>query len=215
VFGDITSPIRANMEKWVGELGLHFIVNVICTPGGQIYQAVAGHFVEAHRKGVEAAKEVCAVRVKRRADIVIAGSYPADLDFWQASKALTSADHLVRDGGTVILVTPCPEGIGPHDELADYVGDDDPDALAARAFAGQTADPVAVAGGVTLARMRRRARYVIVSDGLTAAVCARMKMGHFSTAQAAVDAALAAYGPGATVSVIPHGAELLPIAQEK
>ena len=132
VFGDITSPIRANMEKWVGELGLHFIVNVICTPGGQIYKAVAGHFIEAHRQGVEAAKEVCAVRVRRRADIVIAGSYPADLDFWQASKALTSADHLVRDGGTVILVTPCPEGIGPHDELADYVGDDDPDALAAR-----------------------------------------------------------------------------------
>ena len=210
-FGDITSPIRAAMERWVGQLGLHFIVNATCAPGGKIYRAVAGHFIEAHRRGVEYAKEVFAVRAQQRADVVVVSSYPADLDFWQASKALLSADHLTKDGGTIIMVTPCPEGIGPHDELADYVGDDDPEGLAVRAMAGKTADPVAVAGGVTVARMRRRTRFVIVSDGLDAATCARMKMEHFTSAQAAVDWALTLYGHDARLSPITHGAEIFPI----
>jgi nickel-dependent lactate racemase len=213
VFGDVTSHIRANMERWVGQLGLHFIVNVICTSEGRVYRAVAGHLIQAHRRGVDYAKEVFAVRAERRAEIVVVGSYPADLDFWQASKALTSADHLTADGGTIIMVTPCPEGIGPHDELADYVGDDDPDALAERARQGLTADPVAVAGGVTLARMRRRVRMIIVSDGLGPTACRRMQMAHFATVQEALDAALATYGPQARVSVIPHGAEIFPMVE--
>jgi nickel-dependent lactate racemase len=213
-FGDITSPIRAVMERWVGQLGLHFTVNVICTPEGNIYKAVSGHFVQAHRQGVEYAKEIFAVRVKQRADVVVAGSYPADLDFWQALKALMSADLLTRDGGTIVLVTPCPEGIGPHSEFAKYVGDDDPDALAARAFAGEFADPYVVAGGVTLGRMRKRVRIAIVSDGLKAAVCEEMKMRHFATVQPAVDWALTQYGKDARLSVIPYGAEIFPLAPE-
>lgn len=214
VFGDVTSHIRANMERWVEQLGLHFIVNVICTPEGHVYRAVAGHLIEAHRRGVEFAKEVFAVRARRRAEIVVVGSYPADLDFWQASKALLSADHLTADGGTIIMVTPCPEGIGPHDELADYVGDDDPDALAQRAMAGLTTDPVAVAGGVTVARMRRRVRMAIVSDGLGPSACRRMQIAHFATAQEAVDWAVALYGPAARLSVIPYGAEIFPVVEE-
>lgn len=213
-FGNITTPLRTAMERWVGQLGLHFIVNVICTPEGKIYKAVSGHFIEAHRKGVEYAQQVYAVRIKQKADVVVAGSYPADLDFWQALKALMSADHLAKDGGTIILVTPCPEGIGPHSEFAKYVGDDDPDALAVRAFAGEFADPYVVAGGVTLGRMRKRTRFAIVSDGLNATVCQQMKMHHFATTQQAVDWALASCGANARLSVIPYGAEIFPLMTE-
>ena len=213
-FGDITTPLRAAMERWVGQLGLQFIVNVICTPEGKIYNAVSGHFVQAHRKGVAYAQEVFAVRVKQKADVVVAGSYPADLDFWQALKALMSADLLAKDGGTIILVTPCPEGIGPHSDFAKYVGDDDPDALAVRAFAGEFAAPYVVAGGVTLGRMRKRTRFAIVSDGLNTTVCQQMKMHHFVVMQQAIDWALASYGEHARLSVIPYGAEIFPLVTE-
>lgn len=214
VFGDITSPIRANMERWVEQLGLHFIVNVICTPEGKIYQAVAGHLIEAHRRGVEYAKNVYAVRVKQKADIVVASSYPAGLDLWQAGKGMMSADLMTKDGGTIILVTPCPEGIGPHRELAEFIGDDDPDTLATRAFAGEFPDPVVVAVAVTLARMRKRTRFAIVSEGLNAAQCEQMKMRIFTTTQQAVDWALAQHGLSARLSVIPYGAETFPLVPE-
>ena len=80
-----------------------------------------------------------------------------------------------------------------------------------RAMAGKTADPVAVTGGVTVAQMRRRTRFVIVSDGLNAAICARMKTGHYAALQDAVGWALGSYGRAARVSVITYGAELFPM----
>jgi lactate racemase len=213
IFGDITSPIRARMERWVAQLGLHFIVNVVCTPHGEVYQAVAGHFIEAHRRGVEHAKDVFAVRVRQRCDIVVASSYPADLDLWQAGKGMMSADLMAKDGGTIILVTPCPEGVGPHPGLAALIGDDNPDELAARAMRGEFEDAVVVAVAVTMSRMRQRTRFAIVSDGLTAAECQIMKYRHFSTTQEAVDWALALHGAQARLSVIPYGAEVFPIIE--
>lgn len=214
IFGQVSSPIRANMERWVGQLGLHFIVNVICTPHGDIYRAVAGHFVQAHRQGVRYAQEVIAVRARSKADIVVASSYPADLDFWQAGKGMMSADLLARDGAIIILATPCPEGIGPHAELADFMASDDPDDLARRTFAGEHADAVVAAASVTLARMRLRCRYAIVSHGLDAQMCARMKVRHFAALRSAVDWALAESGPAARLSVIPYGAETVPLLPE-
>lgn len=211
IFGQVSSPIRANMERWVGRLGLHFIVNVVCMPHGDIYRAVAGHFVQAHRQGVRFAQDVIAVRARSRADIVVASSFPADLDFWQAGKGMMSADLLARDGAIIVLATPCPEGIGPHAELADFMASDDPNDLARRTFAGEYSDAVVAAASVTLARMRLRCRYAIVSDGLDAATCARMKVRHFEAVQAAVDWALAESGPAARLSVIPYGAETVPL----
>jgi len=154
---------------------------------------------------------VCA---QQRADIVVASSYPAGLDLWQAGKGMMSADLLARDGGVTILVTPCPGGIGPHPELADFVGNDEPDALARRAMAGEFADPVVVAVAVTMARMRQRVRYAIVSAGLDQAICERMKMRHFATVHAAVDWALSLTGQRARLSVIPYGAEIVPLVPE-
>jgi nickel-dependent lactate racemase len=214
IFGQTGSPIRAKMEQWVEQLGLHFIVNVICTAHGEIYKAVAGHFIAAHRQGVTYAQDVFAVRVAAPADVVVASSYPADLDLWQAGKGMMSADLLARDGGIIILVTPCPEGIGPHKELAELVGNDDPDDLARRVLAGEFADPVVVAVAVTMARMRRRCRYAIVSEGIDQAMCDQMKMRRFATVQAAVDWALGETGPQARLSVIPYGAETVPLLPE-
>ena len=62
-----------------------------------------------------------------------------------------------------------------------------------------------------MARMRQRVHYAIVSGGLDQATCERMKMRHFATLQAAVDWALSAGGPQARLSVIPYGAEIVPL----
>lgn len=210
MFGAISSPVRANLERWVNVVGLDFIVNVILTPGGSIYRSVAGHYVKAHRQGVRSAQEVYVVPARSRADIVVVSSHPADLDFWQASKAILGADHLVADGGSLILVTPCPEGAGPHKELLEYTGVPDPETLLAAVRNGTISEPVAASGAASLARMRRRVRFGLVSDGLGPQEAAVMGYEYFDSVQDAVDAKLQEYGPDACVSVIPYGAEIVP-----
>ena len=53
---------------------------------------------------------------------MVADAYPADVDFWQALKGMHVAYSAVKDGGTVILVSPCPEGACSQHEEVTSVG---------------------------------------------------------------------------------------------
>ena len=51
----------------------------------------------------------------KQADIVIIDSYRTDIDYWQAIKAMTPGPDLVmKDGGIVIHVAECREGVAQH-----------------------------------------------------------------------------------------------------
>lgn len=52
--------------------------------------------------------------IKEKADIVIAscGGYPKDINLYQAQKGLDNAAYSVKNGGTIILVAECIEGLG-------------------------------------------------------------------------------------------------------
>ncbi|HHW09529.1 MAG TPA: nickel-dependent lactate racemase [Firmicutes bacterium] len=212
MFGSEESPVRRNMEAWVDTVGLHFIVNIVGPPDGRIYKAVAGHYVKAHRAGVRYAKELYGVEFAERPEIAVVSSHPADADFWQATKGILPGDLLVKDGGTVILVSPCPEGIGPHPEYMEYIGDDDVDGLLKKAETGEGGlDLVALPVAATVSRIRKRIHLALVSDGITREEAAKGKFAYFSSLQEAVTAALGRYGAEAKVGVIPLGAEIVPI----
>ena len=40
------------------------------------------------------------------------GGAPKDANLYQTQKALDNAKHAVKDGGTIILIGACPEGLG-------------------------------------------------------------------------------------------------------
>ena len=54
------------------------------------------------------------MKIPHRADIVIVsqGGAPKDLNLYQTQKALDNSRHAVKDGGTIILVGACNEGLG-------------------------------------------------------------------------------------------------------
>ena len=56
------------------------------------------------------------------ADIVVTESYPADYDLWQAAKGIYAAELAVREGGVVILVTPCPHGVSTEHPEVEQLG---------------------------------------------------------------------------------------------
>jgi nickel-dependent lactate racemase len=59
------------------------------------------------------------VPISQRADLVIAsaGGYPKDLLFYQASKAIFNASEAVRDGGVLMVLAECAEGLGSPEFL--------------------------------------------------------------------------------------------------
>ena len=85
VFGVPENDIRCSVERWAEKIGLHFIINTILDRHANIYRVAAGDYIQAHRRGIEYAKEVYCVPMPGKADIVIADSHPSDCDFWQGT----------------------------------------------------------------------------------------------------------------------------------
>jgi len=111
--GRLDSPVREDIEEAAAMLGIDFILNVVLDDRKEIAFAVAGNYIDAHRKGVEFLDSMQKVKVEP-ADILIVspGGSPKDIDIFQAHKALEHAKSAVKEGGSIILVAECREGYG-------------------------------------------------------------------------------------------------------
>ena len=111
--GKAGSPARQNIEEAARIAGLDFILNVVINSKKEIVAAVAGDFIEAHRKGAEYVDAMYKVPVEPAdAVIVSCGGFPKDINLYQATKSLEHAIPAVKEGGSIILVAECAEGIG-------------------------------------------------------------------------------------------------------
>ena len=101
-----------------------YVLNVTLNAAGELVTATFGDTQAAFRRAVEYARAIYGVPVPRDLDIVVAGSHPCDIEFWQAHKSLYPAAMVVRPGGTIIVVTPCPEGVtATHADLLNYAAE--------------------------------------------------------------------------------------------
>lgn len=111
--GIANSPARQNIEEAARIAGLDFILNVVLNSKKEIVAAVAGDFIEAHRKGTEIVDSMYKVPVEPAdAVIVSCGGFPKDINLFQATKSLENATHAIKKGGSIVLVAECTEGIG-------------------------------------------------------------------------------------------------------
>ncbi len=178
----------------------------------RVIQVVAGDPAAAHRKGAETSGGVYGVRQPKYADIVIADSFPADYDLWQAAKGIYAAELAVREGGVVVLVTPCPHGVSaehPEVEKIGYLGYSEAKALVEKK---QITDLVAAAHLVHVGRViRDRARGIMVSPGIDPKTQARLGFESAPTPQQALEKALAIAGKQSSVAVLRQGGNILPL----
>lgn len=209
--GEVENPVRQEMERIADEVGLSVIFNTVLDSSGRLVQAFYGDLRAAFRAGVAVSSEVYGVPLPGPADIVIAGSHPCDIEFWQAHKALYPADIAVRPGGTVIVVTPCPEGVSvTHREMLRFTSLPSAE-IEASIERGDIGD--VVSGGLALAwaKIRERERVSLVSDGIDADEARALGFTRFDSLDLALVDALRRHGPDATVTVMTHAPEMLPL----
>jgi len=90
----------------------------------KVASAFAGSLDQTFEKATLEAEKLYTVDVEEKADIVLAVvSPPLDLNLYQAHKALEHGRLALKDGGIIILVAACPEGVGSrefHELLRSY-----------------------------------------------------------------------------------------------
>ncbi len=208
--GVVENQVRHEMEAVAEQANLKFIVNTILDRHANIVDVVAGDFRLAFRHGVERARRVYSTPLKGQADIVLCSAYPSDINFWQAGKALYSADLAVREGGIVILASPCYEGVGEHQAFVDLL-QYDYDTLDGMVNRGEVKDRIAAAAALAVALVKARAAIWLVTSNISADEAARMGSRCFETIQAALDSAFQVKGDAAQVTVLHEATEILPI----
>ncbi len=209
----VDTEMRREMEDFAEHIGLNFILNVILNRDGELVDAVAGHFIKAHRAGVEMASKVYCVAIPELADMTISSTCPIDFDFFQGDKGVTSAELSTKPGGEIVLVSGCVEGISPgHPELADYVGKMTNDEIWKMLCNHEAPDPLTGAEAIVINDIKARMHITVASDGLSPELCASMGFGHVHPHDLAqyVKARLAG-NPDLKIGVLRHSAEVAPI----
>ena len=113
---------------------------------------------------------------------------------WQAHKTLYAGERCLRPGGTLIVVTPCPEGLSvTHPEIVAYAGGT-PDAVEAGIASGAIRDLTAAALALGWANTRRHVQVSLVSGGIAADTARAIGFEPFADVQQALSAALSATG---------------------
>lgn len=96
-----------------------FSINTIVNDKGAAVELFCGDWIGAHRKACEFYSASHAIEIAEKRDLVIVscGGAPHDLNMIQAHKALETASHACNDGGTIIFLAECSDGLGRNDFL--------------------------------------------------------------------------------------------------
>lgn len=205
------NPVRRELNSIARQIEMNTIFNTVLNRHGEVVGAFFGDVVEAFTEGVKLSREVYATEIPEAADIVISSSHPCDIEFWQAHKTLYPSDLAVKAGGTIILVTPCYEGIAvTHGEMSDLTRYSSGQ-LRQMVEEGKVHDEVAAALAIAWAQVKERESVFFVSSGIADEDVRKLGFSPFASVQDAFDAAFKKHGAQSRVTVLTHAPDMLPI----
>ncbi len=113
VLGD--NPVRQDLNEAGRLAGVDFAINVVLDPSKRVVGLWAGAPEAVVRAGAPLCDGLYGVPLTTEGyDIVVAscGGHPKDICLYQAQKGLNLASLCAREGGRILLLAACPQGIG-------------------------------------------------------------------------------------------------------
>jgi nickel-dependent lactate racemase len=208
--GVVDLPCRLDMDEAAALVKLDMVVDVVLCQDDRIAGAFAGTPGRVFQAGLALARQVHEVACPGGLDIAITSGCPYDLDLYQATRAVEYADAVVREGGTIVLVAACPDGVGDrefYDLMAERTKRPD-DFL--RDIARRSGRVTFSVLGYCLARIKAEKHLYIATEGIPAAELEAMGFHPLTSLQTKVDILLREYGPAAQVAVFPLGSSTIP-----
>ena len=202
------NPVREDIEEAAARCGIDFILNVVLDEHKQIIRSVAGHWQQAHRVGCRYIDSLFRKTIDQKAEIVVVsqGGAPKDINLYQTQKALDNAVHAVADGGIIVLVGACTEGLGER-VFQQWLEE----AICPEDLIRRVKENFQLGGhkAAAIASVLTKARIFLVSQ-MDPDLVRSCFMEPYTSAQEALRAAVAAKGASARILVMPYGGSTLP-----
>jgi nickel-dependent lactate racemase len=174
------NPLAEDLDEVEACRPADMSIHGILDSRGRVCDLLVGRGTECFQGVCRQHARSCETASRRRYDLVVAscGGFPKDINFIQSHKAVHHASAFVRDGGRLVVLAQCRDGIGSETFLPWFdIGDWD------TAF-DRLSDRYVGNGGTALAMMAKTRRITIelVTD-LDPAIARRIGVGRLSVEQ--------------------------------
>ncbi|HEV2835316.1 MAG TPA: nickel-dependent lactate racemase [Pyrinomonadaceae bacterium] len=179
-----------------------FVINTIVNDQNRAAKVFCGDWRLAHRAACEHYLNQHSIQIREPRRLVIAscGGFPYDINLIQAHKALDMAAYACEDGGTIVLLAECNDGLGRPDFLKWFESAD------SHALARRLRTEYEVNGQTAWALLSKAERYrVVLVSQLPENDVKQMRMVPARSLSEAVEGVKAQEG-----FIMPRGAAILP-----
>jgi lactate racemase len=200
------NAVSEECERVTALINPAFAINSIVDDAGRVEQVFAGHWRTAHECACEAYARAHSLTIPARREIVIVscGGLPYDLNMIQAHKALDMAAHACVDGGTIILLAECRDGLGRPDFLKWF------DSESSALLESRLSESYEVNGQTAWALLTKTERFhVHIVTNLDEDDVRRMRM----IPARSIESVLSGIPHRPTGYLMPRGAALLPVTK--
>jgi lactate racemase len=188
--------------------GPSFLLNVALNEQREITGVFAGGLIEAHKVGCEFVRAGAMQRQSAPYDAVITtnSGYPLDMNLYQGVKGMRAAAQIVRDGGAILLVAECSDGLphgSPHERLLHSV--DNPEEILRKISEPDFAWPEQWQSQIQALIQRRAAVHLVssLSDN-------EVRAAHLLPCRSVADFVAVHGGSGSRLAVLPQGPLTIP-----
>lgn len=198
------NAVSEECERVAATIDPAFSINAIVNESGKVEKLFAGNWRATHRRACADYLASHSMRIPEKREIVIVscGGSPYDINMIQAHKALDMAAHACADGGTIVFLAECPDGLGRPDFMKWFESED------SRALESRLLKAYEVNGQTAWSLLTKTERFdVRIITNLSGEETRRMRM----RPALSLGEALADIPSNASGYIMPRGAALLPV----
>ena len=198
------NAVHEECERVASLVSPAFSINAIVDENKRAVKMFCGDWRLAHRAGCRYYMDQHSVSIPEERDVVIVscGGFPHDINLIQAHKALDMAALACKEGGTIILLAECSDGLGRPDFLKWF------DAGDSRALEARLREGYEVNGQTAWALLTKAERYrVCLISELPPETVKKMRMVPVQTISEALESR--------DGFIMPRGAAVMPLPETK
>ncbi len=206
------NPIHEDLEEAMALVKSPvYAIMTVLDRNHEIDTVTAGDIDKSFDEAVVAANRIFTAPLKEKADVVVTcAPYPMDVDLYQSQKAIDNAKLALKDGGTMILVSACREGIGGEAFVKLLSSASTPDEVLAKIAAGFKLGYHKAAKMAEVFKWAHVQAYSKIPDDQLRSIF----IEPVHDLQKALDEAIAKYGPKCRVVFMPDGSMTVPMVGE-
>lgn len=164
----------------VAKIDPAFVITTVVNDGGEAVDLFCGNWKTSHRAACDNYASEHTVNINEKRDLVVvsSGGFPHDINMIQAHKALDAASKACREGGTIVFLAECADGLGRADFLKWFEAEN------TAALAENLCEKYQVNGQTAWSLLRKAERFDIkIITDLHDAATQKMRLERIDTAQ--------------------------------